>query len=113
MEPVTVVRKNSSGETVVYGPTSKVRVGQVLAADAPIGGNVQPYDVVRLGKPFMAGNVEMVYGHLGGTARPQQRRQASAPPRGAYRSGGRCVTDGQCSSFGDGSSCGGYDCDGR
>jgi len=30
--------------------------------------------------------------------------------RGGWRK--RCVTDGNCSNFGDGRSCGGYDCDG-
>lgn len=31
-------------------------------------------------------------------------------PRGGYRKA--CVSDGNCSSFGSGRSCGGYDCDG-
>lgn len=31
-------------------------------------------------------------------------------PRGAYRKA--CITDGNCSSFGSGRSCGGHDCDG-
>lgn len=31
-------------------------------------------------------------------------------PRGGYRKA--CITDGNCSSFGSGRSCGGHDCDG-
>lgn len=104
-----VYRKTKTGETVIYGPADRVRVGQVLTADSPHGGRLNPETVVELGEPFTVDGVQMVYGYL----RPRSQRQTTAKRTTRTRPrGSGCVTFGNCSSFGDGSSCGADDCDG-
>lgn len=93
-------KKTKSGEWVVCGPVATMKVGLVLVSKKD--GTIEPKQIDRLGRPFDS----MVYGYIAASVTP-------ARPNGRYGRGGKeCVSDGNCSSFGSGRSCGGHDCDG-
>ena len=70
-------------------------------------GTSEPWIVTRIGKKFLVDGTYMAYGY--------GHRQGDTPARRTNTRSQRtrrCATGGNCSSFGDGRSCGGYDCDG-
>jgi hypothetical protein len=105
-------RKTQQGEWVAYGPAAVMRKGAVTVTKKD--GSIKTEHVGRLGKTFTVAGVPMVYGYL------EQRSSGFASQAGAreYRSNRsaysrrRCVSGGNCSSFGAGTSCGAPDCDG-
>ncbi|MBT0771783.1 hypothetical protein KIH74_22775 [Kineosporia sp. J2-2] len=108
-----VYRKNKAGQTVVYGPASQISAGRTVAV-VKANRTVEHVNIVSVGKPFTVGSTQYVYGYL-----TQQTKTPSAP-RGGWSNASRrrtgtrrdCISGGNCSSFGNGSSCGGHDCDG-
>jgi len=62
-------RTTKSGEWVVYGPASLVRVGTVTVTTG--AGATRSEQVERLGRTFDVHGIEMVYGYLGRTERTQ------------------------------------------
>jgi len=100
-------RKTKDGQWVAFGPTSEVKKGIVTVTKKD--GTTKQEDVASLGKPFQVDGVEHVYGYLVKKAAP------AYAGGGGYGYGNKrraCKTDGNCSSFGSGKSCGGHDCDG-
>jgi len=59
-------RRTKSGEWVVYGPASVVRVGAVEVVK--LSGEAKIEQVESLGRPFRVDGVEMVYGYLAHSA---------------------------------------------
>lgn len=110
-------RKTKDGQWVAFGPTTEVKKGLVTVTKKD-GTKKKEEEVSSLGKPFMVDGVEHVYGYLVKRAAPVTSSHSGVSKwsgnRWGGRSGGRksCVTDGNCSSFGSGKSCGGHDCDG-
>ena len=127
-----IFKTTASGQKVVVGTPAEVRIGQVMVSSG--AGRLTPVRVLSLGTPFASGGRQMVYGYL--TAAPTQApaKRPTTPAtrsqsrwmvrdestgtvyrqhRGATQTGRACITDGQCSSHGTGSSCGGRDCDGH
>jgi hypothetical protein len=102
----TKYRKDRTGVWVVFGPTTEVRPGEVAVTKAD--GTVKAETVTRVSRPFVADGVPHVYGYLEPAAPAAPRVRANS--RGGSRR--RCVTNGNCSSFGSGRSCGAPDCDG-
>lgn len=103
MAPDPVYRKTKNGVWVVYGPADTVTAETTVTVAKKSGESTDEY-ITGVGRPFTVDGVEMVYGYTG-SAGP-------ARSRGGRRRRRECVTGGNCSSFGDSSSCGGYDCDG-
>lgn len=101
---VPTFRKTKSGEWVVCGVPALVKANQDVAV-RKADGTTKQVSIARVGKPFQVNGVKMVYGYLGEAG----DRTPSRDLRYARRA---CVSGGDCSSFGNGSSCGGYDCDG-
>jgi len=104
-------RRTKNGEWVAYGP-AHILEGAMLH-NLPVtvtkrDGSTDVYTVTRVGRKFVVDGQYMAYGygHRQGDA-PTARRTNTRPQRTR-----RCATGGNCSSFGDGRSCGGYDCDG-
>jgi hypothetical protein len=96
-------RRTKSGQWVVMGPTDVIRPGATVEVVTKAG-KVKVEHIASVGAPFDRDGVECVYGYPDESYRRYYRR---------YYGGGKpCVTGGNCSSFGNGRSCGGYDCDG-
>lgn len=104
----TVLRyRNTKRGWVVYGPADRVTAGadvQVTKAN----GEVKSERITSVGRPFQADGQTMIYGYLAepapAPARPKRQRIRSSRMS--------CPTDGNCSSFGNGQSCGADECDG-
>jgi hypothetical protein len=105
--PVTY-RKTKTGEWVVFGPADRVTTGRQVNVRKK-DGSIKLETVVSVGKPFQVDGQQMVYGYLD-RGRPQSGSYST--PRQGHRQRRACITAGNCSSFGDGRDCGGYDCDG-
>jgi len=132
-------RKTKSGEWVAYGPASEFPVpkhGKPPISVTLKNGTRKREFLVRLGDIFEVDGVPMRYGYLESEAGNASAPQAARPARPAGlssserdrlrrsrdllrragispdRAGQSCISGGNCSSFGDGSSCGGRDCDG-
>lgn len=112
--PAITYRKTKAGEWVAYGPAAVIRPGTVTVTRRD--GSTRTETIERAGKAFTAGGTQMAYGYLARTGRGSG--YASAADAAEYRrnrsaySRRRCVTGGNCSSFGSGQSCGAPDCDG-
>lgn len=128
-------KTTAKGQQVVCGTPAEVKVGQVMVN---IGTSVFPQmttvEVLSIGRTFVGfANQTLVYGYLtaapttttapakrtatparsqsrGWAVRDESTGKVYQPRRGSRRA---CVTGGQCSSHGAGTSCGGHDCDGR
>ena len=98
-------RKTKTGEWVVMGDWTSLqnKVGCTVKVTSAKG-EVKEVQIARLGKPFLASGVYKVYAY------PVADRIHTAT-RATGRRG--CITGGNCSSFGNGRSCGGHDCDGH
>lgn len=130
-------RKTPSGEWVAYGPADEFPVpkyGKPPISVTLKDGTRKREFLVRLGDVFEVDGVPMRYGYLESEAakastpqpaaraagrssaeRDRERRNRDLLRRagiGPDRTGKSCITGGNCSSFGDGSACGGRDCDG-
>lgn len=78
------IKTNRQGQRVVYGTTSEVRIGQVMAAESTWGGRLTQVQIVSLGRPFTAEGREMVYGYLtqpAASQRPARTRSSYGNPR--------------------------------
>jgi hypothetical protein len=107
--PQATYRKTSKGEWVVMAPASTLRPGQTITVTKK-NGTSKVETIAKVGKPFAVGGTQMAYGYL--TARETSARPASRHERFTPRNRKACITDGNCSSFGNGRNCGGHDCDG-
>jgi hypothetical protein len=105
-------RKTKEGRWVVYGPATDVRAGASVTVTTKAG-KTKTERIVSTGKTFTVDGRTMVYGYTeetsGGSSTGSRNRGCTC---GLHRSYRRCQTDGNCSSFGSGESCGGCDCDG-
>ncbi|GAB3251402.1 hypothetical protein [Kineosporia babensis] len=106
-------RTTKNGAKVVYGPASQVIAGRTVAV-VKANKSVEHVAIASIGKPFAVGSVQYVYGYLTAqTSTPSKPRSGwSNASRNRYGNRRSCVSGGNCSSFGNGSSCGGHDCDG-
>lgn len=104
--PVPAFRKTKAGEWVVCGVPALVKADRDVVVRKADGTTKQVY-IARVGRPFQAGATRMVYGYL--TSAVSSVEPTGRDQRHSRRS---CVSGGDCSSFGNGSSCGGHDCDG-
>lgn len=97
-------RRTKQGEWVVMAPAATLRAGQAITVTTKAGARKTEI-IDHVGRAFAAEGVQMAYGYL-----------APAAPvrgsRGPSHRGHACISGGDCSSFGRGKSCGGYDCDG-
>lgn len=84
-------RKTKTGEWVACGPAADLRVGAVTVSKKD--GTSKVESITRLGRPFTAGGVEMVYGYLAPKAVASSRR--SYQDYLDY-----CPNDGDCWSMG-------------
>jgi hypothetical protein len=129
-------RKTPSGEWVAYGPAGEFPVpkhGKPPISVTLKDGTRKREFLVRLGEVFEVDRVPMRYGYLESEAAKAGASQAAARCAGRSseqdrlrrnrdllrragigpdRTGKSCISGGNCSSFGNGSTCGGYDCDG-
>ena len=97
-------RKTKTGEWVVMGDWTSLqnKVGCFVEVTSAKG-EVKEVQIERLGKAFLVNGTYKVYAYP----------VASKTRTTSYSTGRRsCVTGGNCSSFGNGRSCGGHDCDG-
>lgn len=114
-------RKTGKGEWVAFGPASVIRAGATVTVTKR-GGETKTEHITSVGKPFTADGQQMVYGYLAASAAPSPRSDSRRQPTalqmaraGSYyrpRRTRTCPTGGNCSSFGNGHSCGAPDCDG-
>jgi hypothetical protein len=108
--------RTGQGEFVAVGPVSELPP-LVPGANPEItvhtrGGKEKTEQVRDYGRPFDRAGTSCRYAYLVGHEPGEaDRRQGRQYGRGRGR-GKPCITDGNCSSFGTGQSCGGYDCDG-
>lgn len=99
-------RKTKKGEWVVMGPASIITDGATVTVTKK-SGETKTETIASTGKTF---GDDLCYGYLDKTSSSPRPR-----PYGGYREPSRhgsCPTDGNCSSFGNGKSCGSYECDG-
>lgn len=92
-------RKTKGGTWAIMGPTDIVHPGAIVTVTKR-DGSTKTEEIADVGKSFDKDGIEMVYGY---------RDVIPRSPRSHRKS---CVTGGNCSSFGDSRSCGGWDCDG-
>lgn len=101
-------RKTREGEWVVFGGADEITAAANLSIPVLVtkaNGQVEQVDIARAGREFTADGRRMAYGYVA--------PKTTAPARQQTRSHRRaCITGGNCSSFGNGRSCGGHDCDG-
>lgn len=97
-------RRTKQGEWVVMAPQYQLHAGMTIEV-ATKDGRTKTERIVRVGKGFLVAGTPMAYGYLA----PKAAAPATAPHRSRRSS---CPTGGNCSSFGDGRSCGADDCDG-
>ena len=90
---VATYRKTKTGEWVVYGRAADLTTACRNGGQVPV-----------LRRSFVVDGIEMAYGYTG------QRAAGRTSRYGRYER--QCPTDGNCSSFGSGRSCGSPDCDG-
>jgi hypothetical protein len=102
---LTFRKAKATGDWVVYGPAADVVAGFPHAV-RKANGDVKTVYVGRVGKPFVVNGTSMIYGYV---EVERQGRYYVAPTR---RTKSSCPTDGNCSSFGSGRTCGADDCDG-
>jgi hypothetical protein len=107
--PQATYRRTKSGEWVVMAPASTLRSGQTITVTKK-DGSTKVETIAKVGKSFAASGTQMAYGYL--TARETSARPTSRCERFAPRNRKACISDGNCSSFGNGRNCGGHDCDG-
>lgn len=103
------LKTNKQGKKVVMGPPSKVREGYVSATTHQGSIEIVGVTVVTVGKVFQTEDGPRVYGYL---EKPKPRKKSSGGYRRSRYRRRECPTGGNCSSFGDSSSCGAPDCDG-
>lgn len=118
MTNTTAIRfkKDADGEWGITGPVDQIKPGATIDVTKRNGQTSTVTVATVADEPGEDGNI---FAWIKATARPRTsshtsprrgstaRRSASTPHR--RRS---CRTGGNCSSFGDGRSCGGHDCDG-
>lgn len=93
-------RKTKTGEWVACGPVDLMQAGCVHTV-RKANGTATDFYINRIGKPFLVNGVKTAYGY------------GDTPTRGATpHRRSTCITGGNCSSFGNGRSCGAHDCDG-
>jgi hypothetical protein len=103
------------GEFVAVAPVSELP--ELLPGDSPEicvhtrAGQAKTERVRDYGQPFDRGGIRCRYAYLVGHG-PGEASTRRGPAARQRKHRQACVTDGNCSSFGDGRSCGGYDCDG-
>ena len=105
---VATYRKTKNGEWVVYGRAADLTTACRNGGQVPVlrrSGDTKHETIARVGRAFTVDGVEMAYGYTGQAARSSSRPRYERHER-------RCPTDGNCSSFGSGRSCGSPDCDG-
>ncbi len=100
-------RKAKTGEWVVFGDAKALRAavrGGFSVTVTSKSGNAKKVFPTRVGKTF---GDNLAYGYI-------EDDYNSRPSYGSSYSSSRraCVTGGNCSSFGNGRSCGSHDCDG-
>ena len=103
------LKTNKQGKQVVMGPPSKVREGYVSATKYQGSTEIVGATVVTVGKVFQTEDGPRVYGYL---EKPTPRKKSTGGYRRSRYRRRECPTGGNCSSFGDSSSCGAPDCDG-
>lgn len=103
MRSAITYRKTKTGEWVAYGPLGHLQGSKTITI-TKANGTVEHREVTKLGAPFTVDNAYMVYAYLVPTRK-------AAPTRPAMERK-RCITGGNCSSFGNSRSCGAEDCDG-
>jgi hypothetical protein len=107
-------RKTKQGEWVAFGPARDIAPGRTIHISKKGTRAVDTRRVEKVGKTFKVDGVECVYGYLAADrpARRARRFGAPATPAQARPRPRQCPTGGNCSSFGNGRSCGAHDCDG-
>lgn len=100
--PAATPTKLRSGEWGAKVQTADIREGQAVEI------------TTKGGKSWVATVTKVVWRGDGVAivATGQRARPVARDDRYYGSNGRRCITDGNCSSFGTGRSCGGYDCDG-
>lgn len=107
MSTAATYRKTKQGEWVVFAPAALLQPGGALTVHTK-DGKAKLETITRVGREFTVDGVAMAYGYLAPRQTQAQPQRGSRGPSQRHA----CVTGGDCSSFGRGQSCGGYDCDG-
>jgi hypothetical protein len=103
-----------TGRRAIKGDAAALRAaaaqGALVVLDA--SGKAVRTPVRSVGKSWVEDGREVCYGYRELTTPAPARQAAPARSGRSNRRRGGCITDGNCSSFGRGQSCGAHDCDG-